>query len=54
MTTSAEARKKLTELATVADTKLFARIPDSELPYCNREDIAEIFETAKKKRVFNP
>jgi hypothetical protein len=34
--------------------ELFARIPDSELPYRIREDIAEIFETAKKKRVFNP
>jgi transposase len=30
--------------------ELFARIPDLELPYCFREDIAEIFDTAKTRK----
>ena len=30
--------------------ELFARVPDLELPYCFREDIAEIFDTAKTRK----
>jgi len=29
---------------------LFARLPDLELPYCFREDIAEIFDTAPNRK----
>jgi transposase len=30
--------------------ELFARVPDLELPYCFREDIAEIFDTATTRK----
>jgi transposase len=30
--------------------ELFARVPDLELPYCFREDVAEIFDTAKNRQ----
>ena len=30
--------------------ELFKRVPDLELPYCFREDIAEIFDTARRRR----
>ncbi|HEV7223136.1 MAG TPA: transposase, partial [Pirellulales bacterium] len=43
-------RRDLTEQDEDELYELFARIPDLELPYCFREDVAEIFDTAKNRQ----
>jgi transposase len=42
-------RKDLTAEEHVELDQLFEAIPDLELPYCVREDVAEIFDTAKNR-----
>jgi transposase len=43
-------RKNLTSEEQIELDELFEAIPDLELPYCFREDVAEIFDTAKNRR----
>lgn len=43
-------RKTLTPEELIELDQLFDAIPDLELPYCFREDVAEIFDTAKNRR----
>ena len=43
-------RKDLTADEQLELDQLFEAIPDLELPYCVREDVAEIFDTAKNRR----
>jgi transposase len=43
-------RKDLTPEEQIELDQLFDAIPDLELPYCFREDVAEIFDTAKNRR----
>jgi transposase len=43
-------RKTLTPEELIELDQLFDAIPDLELPYCIREDVAEIFDTAKNRR----
>lgn len=43
-------RKDLTAEEQIELDQLFDAIPDLELPYCVREDIAEIFDTAKNRQ----
>jgi transposase len=43
-------RKDLTEEDEAQLQELFQAIPDLELPYCFREDIAEIFDTATSRQ----
>ena len=43
-------RRDLTEQDEDELYELFAQVPDLELPYCFREDVAEIFDTAKNRQ----
>ena len=43
-------RKDLTEKDEAELQALFQAIPELELPYCFREDIAEVFDTAKSRK----
>jgi transposase len=43
-------RKDLTAEEHAELDQLFEAIPELELPYCVREDVAEIFDTAKNRR----
>ena len=42
-------RRDLTELDENELYELFAKVPDLEVPYNFREDVAEIFDTAKNR-----
>jgi transposase len=43
-------RKHLTAEEHIELDQLFDAIPDLELPYCVREDVAEVFDTARNRR----
>jgi transposase len=43
-------RKSLSSKQEAELDELFTAIPDLEFPYCFREDVAEIFDTAKDRR----